>query len=148
MGITTMKSSIAAALGALAIMAAGPALAKQPGTIEGTTTTVGGAPLNGVCGVLYNSTGTTELIDFAGSGTDGTKGHYIQENVPPGHYLLLFINCGANTDGQGPDYHYTPIFYGSTWKLSDAVKVVVASGQTTTLGPQAIPYGGFVVGTV
>jgi hypothetical protein len=133
----------------LAMGAAGSAWATSTGgTVEGTTTTLGNLPLNGVCGVLYDSHGTTELIDFAGTGTDGTAGHYIQENVPAGTYLLFFMNCGANTDGKGPDYYYTPIFYGSTWDVRQAVKVVVTDGFTTTLSPQAIPYGGYVVGTI
>jgi hypothetical protein len=118
------------------------------GNIEGYTVTEGGTPLNGMCGVLYDDKGNTELIDFAGTGTDGTAGHYIQDNVPPGRYLLLFVNCGANTDGQSPDFHYTPMLYGGTWSLRQSTRVVVSSGQTTNLGNLQIPYGGYVAGTV
>jgi hypothetical protein len=132
----------------LVMGATGSAWADSTGTIEGTTTTVGGTPLNGVCGVLYDSKGTTQLMAFAGTGTDGTAGQYIQENVPAGRYILFFVNCGANTDGKGPDYYYTPIFFGSTWDVHAATKVVVTSGGTTSLGPQQVPYGGFVTGTV
>ena len=136
----------------LAAAAAESAWAHAPagtgGTIEGTTTTEGFAPLNGMCGKLYDAKGRTELIDFAGTGTDGTDGHYIQENVPAGHYLLLFVNCGANTDGKGPDFYYTPIFYGSTWNVHEAIKVTVQNHVLTSLAPQPIPHGGYVVGKV
>ncbi|MEJ0048637.1 MAG: hypothetical protein WDN04_22910 [Rhodospirillales bacterium] len=132
----------------VAVLAASPGWAAPGGTIEGTATTVGGTPLNGMCGVLYDAKATTQLIAFAGTGTDGTAGHYTQANVPPGHYTLLFVNCGANTDGKGPNFNYTPIFFGSTWNAAKATKVVVTRGATTSLGPQAIPLGGSVVGTV
>lgn len=118
------------------------------GTIEGTTTTQGNALLNGMCGKLYDAQGNNELIDFAGTGTDGTMGHYTQANVPAGRYVLLFVNCGANTDGVSPDYYYTPIFFGSTWNVHQATKVVVQNGVTLTLGPQQIPLGGYVTGKV
>ena len=118
------------------------------GTVEGTTTTLDGTALNGMCGVLYNAKGTKELVDFAGTGTDGTPGHYIQTNVMTGTYRLLFVNCGANTNGQGPDFNYVPIFYGSTWTLKKVPKIVVSAGQTTSLGSQPIPRGGAVIGTV
>ena len=60
----------------------------------------------------------------------------------------MFVNCGANTDGVSPDFHYTPILYGGTWTLSQSPRVVVTAGGTTNLGSLQIPYGGFVTGTV
>jgi hypothetical protein len=136
---------------AVVVAAATPAAADDTptgvGTIEGTVTTVGGLPLNGVCGVLYNPKATRQRGSFAGSGTDGTPGHYIQANVKAGKYKLLFTNCGANTNGT-PDFNYVPIFYGGTWNQARAAKVVVVAGQTTTLGNTPIPLGGTVTGTV
>jgi hypothetical protein len=147
-GALRWASGVLALAAPLACVAGASYATTTYGTIEGYTVTDGGTPLNGMCGVLYDAKGDTELIDFAGSGTDGTPGHYIQENVTPGRYLLLFINCGANTDGQSPDFHYTPIFYGGTWSLRKAARVVVSSGQDTNLGNLLIPYGGYVQGTV
>ncbi|MBV8801013.1 MAG: hypothetical protein JO208_14555 [Alphaproteobacteria bacterium] len=112
------------------------------------TVTTAGVPLNGMCGKLYDAKGNNELIDFAPTGTDGISGHYIQQNVPPGKYVLLFVNCGANIDGVTPDQHYTPVLYGGTWNIRQASLVVVTSGATTNLLDQQIPYGGFVQGTV
>jgi len=142
-----MLSTVASAA---LIAAASPAAAVDSthGAIEGTTTSQGGASLNGMCGILYDKRGSEEIVQFAPTGTDGTFGHYIQDNIDPGTYKLLFVNCGANTDGQNPDYHYTPILYGSTWKIGSATKIVVRANAVTTLAPQPIPYGGVVQGVV
>jgi hypothetical protein len=121
--------------------------ATKTGTLEGTTTTLGGQLLNGMCPVLYDAKAKNELIDLAGTGTDGMQGHYIQTMVPVGKYTLFFYNCGANTGGN-PDFNYTPIFFGSTWDPAKSTKVVISNGQTTMLGPQGVPVGGVVVGTV
>lgn len=147
-GALRWASGVLALAAPLACVAGASHATTTYGTIEGYTVTDGDTALNGMCGKLYDSGGNTELIDFAGSGTDGTAGHYSQGNIPPGHYLLLFVNCGANTNGQSPDFHYTPIFYGGTWSLKKASRVTVSSGQITNLGNLLIPYGGFVQGTV
>jgi hypothetical protein len=118
------------------------------GAIQGSTVSPGGASLNGMCGVLYDRTGQQELMQLASTGTDGTSGQYVQDNILPGTYKLLFVNCGADTDGQGPDYHYTPIFLGNTWNVKLATKVVVRRNAVTALGLQPVPYGGVVQGVV
>jgi hypothetical protein len=139
---------LSAAVVAVGLVGTAPLLAAtKTGTLEGTTTTQGGQLLNGMCPVLYDAGAKNELIDLAGTGTDGMAGHYIQTMVPVGKYVLFFYNCGANTGGN-PDFNYTPIFFGSTWDPAKATKVVISNGQTTTLGPQGVPLGGVVVGTV
>ncbi len=140
-------------ISALAVLALGAEAqaqdaSKPTGTVQGNVTTQGGLPLNGVCVVLYNKKVTKELIDFAGSGSAGTDGFYTQANVPVGSYRLLFTNCGANTNGQSPDFNYETIFYGGTFAWKKSPLITVSAGLTTDLGTQEIPLGGTVSGTV
>jgi hypothetical protein len=109
-------------------------------------TTQGGAPLNGVCVHLFDPKYTTDKVDFAGSGTTGTAGFFTQANVAVGHYIAVFANCGANTNG-APDVNYEPIFYGGTFQPGKATRFAVTANTTTSLGTSLIPLGGTVSGT-
>jgi len=110
-------------------------------------TTLAGLPLNGVCLHLFNTKYTKDKIDFAGSGTTGTAGFFTQANVPAGHYVGLFFNCGANTSGT-PDPNYVTIFYGETFDPAKATVITVSNGQISNLSSTPIPLGGTVTGTV
>jgi hypothetical protein len=134
------------ALGPAAVPAGAVATAKV-GTVEGSVTTQGGAPLNGVCVHLFDPRYTVEKVAFAGSGTTGVAGFFTQANVPVGHYKAVFANCGANTNGN-PDFNYETIFYGNTFNPSLATKLVVTANTATSLGTNQIPLGGTVTGTV
>jgi hypothetical protein len=132
-----------------AVAAASPAHpgGSGTGTVEGNVTTLAGLPLNGVCLHLFNTKYTKDKIDFAGSGTTGTAGFFTQANVPAGHYLGLFFNCGANTSGT-PDPNYVTIFYGETFDPAKATVITVSNGQISNLSSTPIPLGGTVTGTV
>jgi hypothetical protein len=117
------------------------------GTIQGTVTTLGGQPLNGMCLHLFNTKYTTDEIQFAPSGTTGQPGFFTQANIPVGHYKGLFINCGANTNGT-PDPNYTNIFYGGTFNPKKALHIRVVRDSITNIGTSLIPLGGTVTGTV
>jgi len=118
------------------------------GTIQGTVTDPQGNLLNGICGHLINRTYTTDVIDFAGSGVNGQPGFYTQANVPPGHYLLLFTDCGGNVNGGPIDNDFVPTFYGGGINPTKATPIGVPGNTITTLGPQQIALGGTVTGTV
>ena len=139
-------ASIAVGAGALAVS---PALAsvKTFGTVSGTLTTQGGAPLNGMCVNLYRSYLKSKPIKVAPTGTNGTNGFFTQANVPTGTYLALFWNCGANVSGT-PDPNYVDIFYGSTYAPKKATRFTVTANATTSLGTNLIPLGGTITGTV
>ncbi len=126
------------------------ASASQPkvGTVDGNVTTSGGVPLNGVCLNLYNTTYTTDEVQFAASGQNLAAGAFSQANVPDGTYIGIFNNCGANTNGASPDYNYESIFYGNTFVPRMATKFRVTTGATVSLGTNPIPLGGTVSGTV
>jgi hypothetical protein len=117
------------------------------GTVDGNVTTLGGQPLNGVCLHLFNTKYSKDKIDFAASGTTGGAGSFTQANVPAGHYLGLFFNCGANTAGTA-DPNYVTIFYGETFNPSKATVITVSNGETSDLSTTPIPLGGTVTGIV
>jgi hypothetical protein len=143
-------SAVVGMVGLLGIVSAPAGFARPPryGTVQGMVTTVGGAPLDGMCLHLFDVGYTTDEIQLAGSGTSpGQPGFFTQANVPVGKYKGLFFNCGANTNGT-PDANYTNIFYGETYKPTKALKITVTNDQTTVLGTTPIPLGGTVTGTV
>jgi hypothetical protein len=74
------------------LLAAGAAQATTAttGTVSGTLTTQGGAPLNGMCVNLYKTSYKGKKITTAPTGTGGTNGLFTQANVPTGTYLAFF----------------------------------------------------------
>jgi len=120
---------------------------KTYGTVSGTLTTQGGAPLNGMCVNLYKSYLKSKPIKVAPTGTNGTNGFFTQANVPTGTYLALFWNCGANVSGT-PDPNYVDIFYGGTYVPKKATRFTVTANATASLGTNMIPLGGTITGTV
>ena len=133
--------------GALAVAPA-QATAKTYGTVSGTLTTQGGAPLNGMCVNLYKGSYLkAKAITTAPTGTGGTNGFFTQANVPTGTYKALFWNCGANVSGT-PDPNYVDIFYGNTYAPGKATTFIVTANATTSLGTNQIPLGGTITGTV
>jgi hypothetical protein len=134
--------ALVAGLTSTAASASGPKF----GTVDGTVTSQGGQPLNGICVDLFNPTYTTLEVQFAASGTSGPAGFFTQANVPVGQYIALFTNCGANTGGS-PDPNYTAIFDGGTYNPTNARVITVQKNLTKSLGTNPIPLGGTVTGT-
>lgn len=145
-----LAASAAACTIVTGALAVGPAQAKIKtyGTVSGTLTTQGGAPLNGMCVNLYKGSYLkAKAITTAPTGTGGTNGFFTQANVPTGTYKALFWNCGANVSGT-PDPNYVDIFYGNTYSPGKATTFPVTANSTTSLGTNPIPLGGTITGTV
>ncbi|MEI9931170.1 MAG: hypothetical protein WDM89_11660 [Rhizomicrobium sp.] len=139
-----------ATAGSAVLFAVSPAAAVDSthGAIEGTTTSLGGAPLNGMCGVLYDKRGTQEIAEFAPTGTDGTSGHYIQGQYRSRHLQAAVreLRRQHRRSRTGLSLHADPL--RQHLKIGNATKIVVRANAVTTLAPQPVPYGGVVQGVV
>jgi Carboxypeptidase regulatory-like domain len=110
------------------------ALAPAYGSLSGTVTGAGGAPLEHIEVKVYGAVGYAASVETAANGT------YTVAGLTPGKYEVQFVPSGGG--------YYLRQYYGGKSTLAEASPVTVTAGQTTTAVNAALASAGKISGTV
>jgi hypothetical protein len=130
--------------GALIGVAAGPAVAADPGSISGTVTAPGGAGIEGVCvGAYLRGSDEQQMLVDTFTAADGT---YTLTNVPSGTVDVRFDTTGFCPGGIAAGY--VTQWYANQPSEASASAVTVNPDATTASINASMTLGGTITGHV